>query len=152
MGYYVWMSPSVVAQIENHIAALPEPKQGEMRRLHALIVEGAPGCELWFLDGTNEEGRQIANPNIGYGRYTIRYANGTVRDWYQVGLSATKSGISVYVLDREDKAFLARTYGASIGKAKVTGYCISFKCLADVDLTVLLAAIFGSLRSESAKP
>ncbi len=145
------MSPSPEQRIESHLSSLPEPKQGEMRRLHALILEGVPGCELWFLDGTNEEGRQIANPNIGYGRYTIRYANGTVRDWYQVGLSATKSGISIYILDREDKSFLARTYGDRLGKAKVTGYCISFKCLSDIDLDVLLAAISGSLRQEPAK-
>jgi len=122
-----------------------------MRRLHAMILDEVPECELWFLDGTNAEGRPIANPNIGYGRYTIRYANGAVRDWYQVGVSATKSGISVYILDREDKTFLARTYGDSLGKAKVTGYCISFRCLADIDLDVLLQAISGSLRQESAK-
>lgn len=145
------MSPSPEQQIESHLSSLPQPKQDEVRQLHTLILSSVPGCELWFMDGTNAEGRQIANPNIGYGRYTIRYANGTVRDWYQVGLSTTKSGISVYILDREDKLFLARTYGDRLGKAKITGYCISFKCLADVDQEVLLAAISGSLGQEPAK-
>ena len=50
-------------------------------------------------------------------------------------------GISVYVLGLDDKTYLARTYGASIGKASVTGYCIKFKRLSDVNTDSLQAAI-----------
>jgi hypothetical protein len=36
---------------------------------------------------------------------------------------------------------LAREFGAQLGKAKVTGYCIKFKQLADLELPILAAAI-----------
>src|SRR5664280_2434971 len=39
------------------------------------------------------------------------------REFYRIGLSANTTGISVYVLGLEDKTYLARTYGASIGRA-----------------------------------
>jgi hypothetical protein len=56
----------------------------------------SPECKLRFNDGKNSDGKVVANPNIGYGLYTIKYADGTTRDFYQIGLSANKTGISVY--------------------------------------------------------
>ena len=41
---------------------------------------------------------------------------------FQIGLSANKTGISVYILGIEDKKYLAQTYGKDLGKASVTGY------------------------------
>jgi len=44
----------------------------------------------------------------------------------------------------EDKKYLAETYGKDLGKASVTGYCIRFKSLKDINTDVLEAAIrFG---------
>jgi hypothetical protein len=66
------------------------------------------------------------------------------QEFYQIGLSANKTGISVYILGIEDKKFLAETYGKNLGKASVTGYCIRFKTLKDINIDVLEAAIrFG---------
>ena len=84
------------------------------------MLASFPECRLWFNDGTNEDGKVVANPNIGYGAYTITYADGSSREFYRIGLSANMTGISVYVLGLDDKTYLARTYGASIGKASVT--------------------------------
>jgi hypothetical protein len=56
-------------------------------------------------------------------------------------LLANTTCISVYVLGLDDKAYLARTYGGSIGKASVTGYCIKFRHLAVINVEVLQAAI-----------
>ncbi|MNQ93911.1 hypothetical protein D3C85_1094000 [compost metagenome] len=100
-----------------------------------------PTARLWFLDGKNSEGKIVSNPNIGYGQYTITYADGSSKDFYQIGLSANTTGISVYIMGIEDKLYLAQTYGATIGKASVTGYCIKFKALKDIDVNVLQAAI-----------
>ena len=100
-----------------------------------------PGCGLWFTDGTNADGKVVANPNIGYGAYSITYADGSSREFYRIGLSANTTGISVYVLGLDDKTYLARTYGGSIGKARVTGYCIKFRHLAAINVDVLQAAI-----------
>jgi hypothetical protein len=93
------------------------------------------------VDGKNEEGKTVANPNIGYGRQTLRYANGSTKEFYRVGISANTTGISVYILSIEDRAYLAQTFGSTIGKAVVTGYCIKFKKLSDVNLDVLQEAI-----------
>ncbi len=128
-------------QVEAYLAGLPEAKQADLRTLHALLLADFPNCELRFSDGTDDTGKVVANPSVGYGSYPIRYADGSSREFYRVGLSANTSGISVYVLGLPDKTFLARTYGEALGKAKVTGYCIRFRRLADIDTEVLRAAV-----------
>jgi len=128
-------------RVEAYLAGQPEPKQTDLRQLHALLLAEFPQSRLWFTDGTNEAGKVVANPNIGYGAYTITYADGATREFYRIGLSANTTGISVYVLGLDDKTYLARTYGASIGKASVTGYCIKFKRLSDINTDALAAAI-----------
>ena len=135
-------------QINAYIASQPEAKRADMQALHQLILQISPECQLWFLDGKNSDGKVIANPNIGYGAYTIQYADGTSREFYRIGLSATKTGISVYILGLADKTYLARTYGEQLGKAKVTGYCISFKALKDINADVLENAVQLGLGTE----
>lgn len=131
-------------QIRKYLASHPEPKCSEMQELHRIILESMPACKLWFLDGKNSDGKTVSNPNIGYGLRTIKYADGTTREFYQIGLSANKTGISVYILGIEDKNYLSLTYGKELGKASVTGYCVRFKTLKDINTDVLAAAIrFG---------
>lgn len=132
-------------QIEAYITSQPEPKRSDMQALHHLIQQVRPGCKLWFLDGKNSENKIVSNPNIGYGLYTIHYADGSSREFYQIGLSANSTGISVYVLGLEDKTYLAQTYGDKLGKASVSGYCIRFKNLKAIHTEVLEAAIRDGL-------
>ncbi len=132
---------NVQAHIDAYIAGLAEPKRSELLELHQLTRNISPDCTLWFLDGTNEKGKVVSNPNIGYGMYTIRYADGSKKDFYSVGLSANTTGISVYIMGLEDKTFLAKTYGEKLGKASVTGYCMKFKTLKDINIDVLKQAI-----------
>jgi hypothetical protein len=138
-------------QIEEYITSQPEPKRGEMQQLHDLISGVNPGCKLWFLDGKNSEGKVVSNPNIGYGSRDHKYADGTVSEFYQIGLSPNKTGISVYILGIEDKKYLAETYGKDLGKASVTGYCIRFKTLKDINTDVLEAAIRLGFENENEK-
>ena len=128
-------------QIEAYINSRPEPKRSDMQELHRIILEVMPACKLWFLDGKNSENRTVSNPNIGYGLQTIEYADGINREFYQIGLSANKTGISVYILGIKDKKYLAQTYGKKLGKASVTGYCIKFKTMKDINIDILQAAI-----------
>src|SRR5580658_5952980 len=128
-------------QIKEYIATQPEPKRSEMQQLHHIILALMPKCKLWFLDGKDEKGKVVSNPNIGYGSRAIVYANGKTREFYQIGVSANTTGISVYILGIDDKKYLAQTFGADLGKASVTGYCIKFKTLAEVNVDVLKAAI-----------
>lgn len=132
---------TVQGQIKEYISSQPEPKRSDMQALHRIILEIMPACKLWFLDGKNSENKTVSNPNIGYGLRNIKYADGKTREFYQVGLSANNSGISVYILGINDKTYLAKTYGKKLGKASVTGYCIKFKTLKDINIDVLEAAI-----------
>lgn len=139
---------SIQRQIKEYISSQPEPKRSDMQELHRVILEIMPACKLWFLDGKNSENKIVSNPNIGYGLRTIKYADGKTREFYQVGLSANKTGISVYILGIKDKKYLAQTYGKKLGKASVSGYCIKFKALKDINLDVLEAAIRYGVQNE----
>jgi hypothetical protein len=132
---------TVQKQIKAYIAAQPEPKRSEMQKLHGMILALMPKGKLWFLDGKDEKGKIVSNPNIGYGSQTMAYANGKTREFYQIGVSANTTGISVYVMGLEDKKYLAQKFGRDLGKASVTGYCIKFKTLADINVDVLKAAM-----------
>jgi Domain of unknown function (DU1801) len=132
---------NVLEQIKKYITSQPEPKRGEMQELHSGILQVMPACKLWFLDGKDDKGKIVSNPNIGYGSYTIKYADGTTREFYQIGLSANTTGISVYIMGIKDKTYLAQTYGKKLGKASVTGYCIKFKTIKDINIDILQAAI-----------
>lgn len=127
----------VETQIEDYIAGQGEPKREEMRALHRRILDISPDCRLWFLDGRDGSGKIVSNPNIGYGIRTIHYAGGKTREFYRIGLSGNTTGISIYIMGLEDKNFLPQTYGARLGKASVTGYCIKFKNLNGLNLDVL---------------
>jgi hypothetical protein len=128
---------NVQEQIDAYVAAQPSAKRDEMQALHRLILKVSPRCKLWFLDGRNGDGKVVTNPNIGYGSYEITYAGGETREFYKVGLSANTTGISVYVMDTEDKKYLSETYGGKLGKASVTGYCIKFRSIKDTRIDVL---------------
>ena len=132
---------NVKEEIKNYIGSQAEPKRSDMQQLHGFILQVLPGTKLWFLDGKNSENKTVSNPNIGYGSYTIKYADGTTREFYQIGLSANTTGISVYIMGIKDKAYLAQTFGKKLGKAKVTGYCIKFNASKDIDLATLEEAI-----------
>ena len=132
---------NVQAQIKEYIASQPEAKRSDLQALHQTILKELPKTKLWFLDGTDSTGKIVSNPNIGYGSYMIKYAGGKTREFYQIGLSANTTGISVYIMGIDDKAYLNKTYGKALGKASITGYCIKFKALKDINLDVLKQAI-----------
>jgi len=139
---------NVQGQIKEYITSQPESKRSDMQTLHRAILDVMPGCKLWFLDGKDSAGKTVSNPNIGYGLQTIQYADGKTREFYQIGMSANTTGISIYILGIEDKTYLARTFGKKLGKASVTGYCIKFKTLKDINMDTLQAAIRDRVEQE----
>jgi hypothetical protein len=132
---------SIDEQIKKYLAAQPEAKCSDMLELHRIILTMKPTCKLWFLDGKDESGKTVSNPNVGYGTQTMTYANGNTREVYRIGISANTTGISVYILGIEDKKYLVQVFGKDLGKAKITGYCIKFKALSDIKIETLKAAI-----------
>jgi len=124
-------------QIQDYINGQPEPKRSDIQALHHLILHVVPSCKLWFLDGKNSEGKIVSNPNIGYGSFAMKYAGGASKESFQISVSANTSGISLYIIGLKDKAYLTQTFGGKIGKANITGYCIKFKRLKDLNIDVL---------------
>lgn len=140
-------------QIKSYLESQDEPKRSDLEALHQLIRQIAPNNRLWFLDGKDDTGKVVTNPNIGYGQYVIHYKSGLSKTFYQIGISANTTGISVYIMGLEDKKYLAENVEKTIGKAKVTGYCIKFKTLKDINIDILKNAIhYGFEQSKTPKP
>jgi len=142
---------NVQEQIKKHIASQAEPKRSDMQELHWITLRVLPACKLWFYDGKNSKNQTVSNPTIGYGIHTIKYASGKTREFFQIGMSGNKAGISVYILGIKDKKYLVRTYGKTLGKASVTGYCIRFKTLKDINTDLLEAAMRYGVEAQNKK-
>ena len=141
---------SVQQDIDAYIASQPDTKQSDMQELHRSMLKLMPNARLWFLDGKDEKGKVVSNPNIGYGVRTIQYADGKTKEFYQIGISGNTTGISVYIMGIDDKKYLPEAYAKQLGKASVTGYCIKFKALKDIDVDVLYKAIQDGVAQTSA--
>jgi Domain of unknown function (DU1801) len=142
---------NVQEQIRKYIASQPEPKRSDLQELHRLTLQLSPECKLWFSDGKDSKNQTVSNPTIGYGSHTIKYASGKSREFFQIGVSGNQTGISVYILGLKDKKLLAKMYGTKLGNASVTGYCIRFKALKDINMDTLEAAIRYGLAVENEK-
>lgn len=132
---------NVHQQINDYIAAQPDSKRADMEVLHERILKAMPNTRLWFSDGKDDKGKIVSNPTIGYGLLMITYADGKTKEFFQIGISANTTGISIYIMGIKDKMYLPNAYGKSIGKANVTGYCIKFKNLKDINMDILEQAI-----------
>ena len=136
-------------QINEYLATQPETKRSDMKELHRIILASMPKSKLWFLDGKDQKGKTISNPNIAYGSQILEYASGKTKEFYQIGMSANTTGISVYIMGIDDKKYLSRTFGKKLGKASVTGYCIKFKTLSDIKIDVLKTAMRYGIKQTS---
>jgi hypothetical protein len=136
---------NIEEKIKAYINSLDEPKHADVQSLHQHILQMMPKSKLWFLDGKDNTGKVITNPNIGYGQFTIHYKDDSTKDFYQIGISGNKTGISVYIMGLEDKKYLSNNFGTKIGKASVSGYCIKFKTLKDINIEILEEAILHGI-------
>jgi len=136
-------------QIKVYLDNQDEAKRADMFTLHQLILQVLPEGKLWFLDGRDHTGKVVTNPNIGYGHFTNHYKDGSTKEFYQLGISGNTTGISVYIMGLKDKTYLPQTFGSTIGKASVTGYCIKFKRLKDINLTILEEALRAGVAQTS---
>lgn len=132
---------NIQEQIKKYFESLSDTKRTDLESLHKRIIEALPDCKLWCFDGKDENGKIITNPNIGYGLLNLKYANGKTKEFYQVGISANTTGISVYFMGLDDKTYLTGKYKNIIGKASISGYCIKFRKLQDINMNILEDAI-----------
>ena len=78
-------------QIKAYIDSQGEPKRADIRALHEHMLQVLPKGKLWFLDGKDDTGKVVTNPNIGYGQFTIHYKDGSSKEFYQIGISGNKT-------------------------------------------------------------
>lgn len=108
---------------EEYIAALPEPRRGDIQVLHELIRREAPELEPHLRDGM-----------LGYGSFHYHYDSGREGDWFVVGLAGRKAYVSLYITASEGDRYLAETYRDRLPKADIGRSCVRIKRLSDVDL------------------
>ena len=140
------MTMSTQQLIQDYLNSLTDAKKSDLTTIHDLVLSLHPHIELSFDSGKNSENITVSNPSIGYGTYMHRYANGDIKPMYALGISANTSGISIYCLNLKDRNILKDQFGPSIGKAKITGYCINFKTLNDLNFETLKDVINFSLQ------
>lgn len=126
----------------------PESKQQELQEFIRLVAKVAPQEKAAFYDGKDKEGMVLTNPALGFGSYTHHFSDGRVEQLYRIGISPNATGFSIYVLGLKDKEILKTRFANSLGKAKVTGYCIKFKSLKDLDEKIVLVLIKFALYYE----
>jgi hypothetical protein len=139
------MDPNI--QIKTFISSQIPSKQQDLLLLNELLLHLMPEAKRTFFDGLNEEGKVVANPTIGYGERTLYYADGSSKDSFRIGVSANKTGISIYLIGLEDHDYLKKHFADKMGKASVSAYCIRFKSLKDLDFDVLREALLYGVNS-----
>ncbi len=107
---------------EEYIAQVEEPKRSELQLLHDLIREKLPNFEPVMISNF-----------MGYGQF--HYKGKTCEgEWFRVGLSANKTGISIYICAGDENGYFPEQAKDRLGKASVGRSCIRFKKLADINL------------------
>lgn len=121
-------------EVSDHIESLPDDVRSDIVILDGLLAAAFAGEErvLWegkFWGGTDQE-------IIGYGRLEQPRPDGSVVDWFKVGLAIQKDHLSVYVNAAEDGRYLGQVYGDRLGKVKLGAASIGFKSVESLDLQV----------------
>lgn len=108
-------------RIKAYIDSQDEPKRADILTLHQHLLQQLPNGRLWYLDGKDDTGKVVTNPSIGHGQYTIHYKNGSTKEFYQIGISANTSGVSVYIMGLEDKKIPSPKFRGHYRKGKRDG-------------------------------
>jgi hypothetical protein len=123
--------PLAATSVENYLEQISEPRQGEIKKLHAAIRKAVPGLKPSIQYGM-----------IGYGSRPLKYANGREAVQPVIAMASQKNYISVYVTGAERSRELLPK--ASIGKS-----CIRFKKFEDIDLPALVKVIQEGARAST---
>ncbi len=109
-----------------YIAGLEEPRKGQIKKLHELIVATVPKLKPFIIVGM-----------IGYGTYHYKYASGREGDWAIISLASQKNYISLYVCGVKNGKYIAEGYKDKLPKANIGKSCIRFKKVEDIDLNII---------------
>jgi hypothetical protein len=117
------------------IASLPDGVRDDVAALDAELSRIFDGHERVVWEGPMWGGTH--QRIIGYGAMVQRQRSGEV-EWFVVGLAAQKAHLSLYVNAAEDGQYLAKRYADRLGRVKVGSANVSFRRLADLDLSAAL--------------
>jgi hypothetical protein len=134
---------SVPDDVEAWFAAAGD-REGELRRVDALVNAAAPGID-----------RQLvlvgATKMLGYGLmpYRPRSAKETTM-WPLIALAAQKRHLSLYVCAVVDGSYLAETRADRLGKVSCGKSCIRFTSLDRIDADELAALVRDAVAATAA--
>ena len=120
------LKPVAATTVDAYINQIEEPRQSDIRALHALISKAVPRLPPSIQSGM-----------IGYGTYHYKYASGREGNAPIIALASQKAYISVYLCATENGEYVSEKHAAELPKASVGKSCIRFKRLSDIDLKVL---------------
>jgi hypothetical protein len=125
------------ADVGAYIDTLPEPRRGQIERLHRLVREEAPDLP--------PELRDYSGPLIGYGTYHYK-GRSTEGDWFWLGVASRKAYVSLYsmAITPED-AYYAESFAPRIG-VKSGKSCLNIKDPNSIAETLLREFIRESVR------
>lgn len=112
---------------EEFINNLPEDIAEDARTL----------CDL-MSQATGEKPARWGNKIVGFGKYTYKYASGRSGDWPPVAFAPRKGGMTLYLMDGQDK------YEEELNGMTVPGSgksCVYLKRLNQIDQNKLAAVI-----------
>jgi hypothetical protein len=106
------------ADVLAYIETLPEPRHGQLLRLHRLIREEAPDVDAKIWD--------YSGKLIGYGDYHYK-GRSTEGDWFLLGLAARKGYVSLYSMaTAPDGGYYAKSFAPRMG-VKSGNSCLNIK-------------------------
>jgi len=112
------LKPAGAKTLDEYLDLIDEPRQTEIRMLHAMISRAVPKLKPSIQVGM-----------IGYGSYHAVGRSGE-GDWPVIAMASQKNYISVYVPGAEKHK--AELTGASVGKS-----CIRFTKITNINLKKL---------------
>lgn len=96
-----------------------------------------------FKEVTGKEARMWGNSIVGFGKYTMTYADGKKRNWASTGFSPRKQSFTIYITNGFDEY---QGLLANLGKHTTSKVCVYVKKLADIDEAVLRKLIAKSFK------
>ncbi|MCP4807294.1 MAG: hypothetical protein GY913_30660 [Proteobacteria bacterium] len=119
------------ASVEDHLAAIAEPRQSDCRAVAQLMTEV-----------TGEEPVMWGPSIVGFGAYDYTYASGRIGSWPATGFANRKGTITLYIMGGFEpfQELLGR-----LGKHKAGKSCLYIRKLSDIDVDVLRELVTGSV-------
>jgi hypothetical protein len=121
-----------VDSLEAYFAFDPK-REGDLRRLDALISKAAPSLKRHFHKGTPAGEPGMRFKMIGYGKSFYRATTGENVEWPVVGVALQKNYISVYFAVTKLGAAVTDPCAGRLGELRVSRNNFSFERFDDLD-------------------